>query len=46
MKLVYGRAGSGKSYFCMNEIKECLNENLGRTYIYIVPEQYSLAGEF
>lgn len=46
MKLVYGRAGSGKSYFCMNEIKECLENELGRTYIYIVPEQYSLAGEF
>ena len=22
MKLVYGRSGSGKSYYCMNEIKE------------------------
>ena len=22
MKLVYGRAGSGKSFYCINEIKE------------------------
>lgn len=46
MKLIYGRAGSGKSFYCMNEIKECIEQDFGRTLIYIVPEQYSLAGEF
>lgn len=46
MKIVYGRAGSGKSYFCMNEIKEQLESDVSNTLIYIVPEQYSLGAEF
>ena len=40
MKLVLGRAGSGKSFYCMNEIKEnFLNEYEG-SLIYIFPEQF------
>lgn len=46
MKLVYGRSGSGKSYYCMNEIKECIENGFDKTLIYIVPEQYSLGAEF
>lgn len=46
MKLIYGRSGSGKSFYCMNEIKKCIEQDFGKTLIYIVPEQYSLAGEF
>ena len=45
LKLVYGRAGSGKSNFCMNEIKENLENNVSNSLIYIVPEQYSLGAE-
>lgn len=45
MKLVYGRAGSGKSYYCMNEIKENIENKVSNTLIYIVPEQYSLGAE-
>ncbi len=46
MKLVYGRAGTGKSFYCMNEIKFYTQNNTTKTLIYIVPEQYSLSAEF
>lgn len=46
MKLIYGRSGSGKSFYCINEIKRCLENEMDKTLIYIVPEQYSLAAEF
>lgn len=46
MKIVCGRAGSGKSYFCMNEIKDNVEKEVSNTLIYIVPEQYSLGAEF
>ena len=46
MKLVYGRSGSGKSFYCINEIRKSLENELDKTLIYIVPEQYSLAAEF
>ncbi|MBQ9314364.1 MAG: exodeoxyribonuclease V subunit gamma [Clostridia bacterium] len=46
MRLVYGRAGSGKSYYCMNQIKENIENEVSKTLIYIVPEQYSLSAEF
>lgn len=46
MKIICGRAGTGKSYFCMQEIKEAILKDAGRTYIYVVPEQYSLSAEF
>lgn len=46
MKLVYGRAGCGKSYYCLNEIKEQVKNEVSNTLIYIVPEQYSLGAEF
>lgn len=46
MKLVLGRAGSGKSYYCMNEIKENLLNEYDGSLIYIVPEQFSLTAEY
>ena len=46
MKLVLGRAGSGKSYYCMNEIKENLFNEFDGALIYIVPEQFSLTAEY
>lgn len=46
MKLVLGRAGYGKSYYCMNEIKESLENEYDGSIIYIVPEQFSLTAEY
>lgn len=46
MKLVLGRAGFGKSYYCMNEIKESLENEYDGSIIYIVPEQFSLTAEY
>lgn len=43
LRFIIGRSRSGKTSFCLNEIKEKQNKD-GR-YIYIVPEQYSLQAE-
>lgn len=45
LRIVYGRAGSGKSRYCLDGIKESLNRDDGRALILIVPEQFSLQGE-
>lgn len=43
LRLIYGKAGSGKSQFCFNEINEKINlEN--KIYI-ITPEQFSFTSE-
>lgn len=43
LKLIYGRAGSGKSKYCFDKIKE----NINNTYpIYVItPEQFSFTAE-
>ncbi len=46
MRIIQGRSGSGKSYFCMNEIKENLEASYDGPLIYIVPEQFSLNAEY
>ena len=28
LKLIYGRAGSGKSHYCIDEIKKKINNNI------------------
>ena len=43
LRFIYGRAGTGKSTFCMNEIKKNINANK-KIYI-ITPEQYSYSAE-
>ena len=43
-RVVYGRAGTGKSKFCFDEIKE-LSKNQGQKIYIIVPEQFSYATE-
>ena len=43
LQFVYGRAGTGKSNFCYQEIKENIN-NKNKIYI-ITPEQYSYMAE-
>ena len=45
MKLILGRSGSGKSTYCMNEIKKYEQEAYTKPLIYIVPEQSSFDSE-
>lgn len=45
LRLIYGRAGSGKTYFCLNEIKEKLNADGDTPLVLIVPEQFTLQAE-
>ena len=45
MRLIYGRAGTGKSEFIFNEIKSKLQDNLVQKIYIIVPEQFSYATE-
>lgn len=45
LRIIYGRAGSGKSWFCLNEIKKRLGENNENPLLLIVPEQFSLQAE-
>ena len=43
LRLIYGRAGSGKSKYCFDQIKENINSN---SPIYIItPEQFSFTAE-
>ena len=43
LRIIYGRAGTGKSEFCFNEIKNIIN-NKEKIYI-ITPEQFSYTAE-
>lgn len=45
LRLIYGRAGSGKSSFCLNEIKRELEAGEALRHIIIVPEQFSFQAE-
>lgn len=49
LRLIYGRAGCGKSHYCMEEIRDILDKQLGgqtkRPLILVVPEQYSMQAE-
>ena len=45
MRLIYGRAGTGKSEFILKEIKEELQSNLTQKIYIIVPEQFSYTTE-
>ena len=45
LRIIYGRAGSGKSSFCLEDIKQKLGEGGTGPYIIIVPEQFSLQAE-
>lgn len=43
LRFIYGRAGTGKTTFCFNEIKRIIN-NKEKIYI-ITPEQFSYSAE-
>ncbi|MGE5632125.1 MAG: helicase-exonuclease AddAB subunit AddB [Caulobacteraceae bacterium] len=45
LRLIYGRAGSGKSSFYLNEIKAGLKAGDKSRHIIIVPEQFSFQAE-
>lgn len=45
MRLIYGRAGTGKSSFILNEVKQNIEDNLAQKIYIIVPEQFSYATE-
>lgn len=43
LRLIYGRAGTGKSQYCFEQIKKCIDKNK-KIYI-ITPEQFSFTEE-
>ena len=45
LRIIYGRAGSGKSTFCLNQIKSSMEQRPEIRHIIIVPEQFSFQAE-
>ncbi len=45
LRFIYGRAGSGKSHLCMQEINSMLRDGDKGPLILLVPEQYTLQAE-
>lgn len=45
IRFIYGRAGTGKSRFCIDEIKKKLQLDENRKLILIVPDQYTFITE-
>ncbi|AWI03257.1 helicase-exonuclease AddAB subunit AddB [Clostridium drakei] len=45
LRFIYGRAGSGKSHFCLNDIKKKIDEGEDNPLILLVPEQFSFQAE-
>lgn len=45
LQFIYGRASSGKSHYCLNQIKEKLQENASGKLVLLVPEQYTFQAE-
>lgn len=45
LKFIYGRSGSGKSYFCTESIKKALDKGNNNKIILLVPEQFSFQAE-
>lgn len=45
LQFIYGRAGSGKSFHCLNQIKSKQLENNSKKLVLLVPEQYTLQAE-
>lgn len=42
LKLIIGRAGSGKTTYCYQQIEEALNQGTQQSLIMLVPEQFNL----
>ena len=45
IRFVFGRAGSGKSYYCLNQIKKKLTNDKNNKLIMLVPDQYTFQTE-
>lgn len=45
LRIVYGRAGSGKTYYCLKEIKDKIENHAEHPLILLVPEQYTFQAE-
>ena len=45
LKIIYGRAGTGKSTFCINQIKKKINNSPINKLILLVPEQFTFQTE-
>lgn len=45
IRFIFGRAGSGKSQFCLNQIKKKLENENNNKLILLVPEQYTFHTE-
>lgn len=45
LRIIYGRAGSGKTAFCLKEIQNELDAGGTHPLIHIIPEQFSLQAE-
>lgn len=45
LRIVYGRAGSGKTYRFLNEIKEQIEKGAANPLVFLVPEQFSFQAE-
>jgi len=45
IRFIYGRAGTGKTRFCIDELKNRIDEKKERDLILLVPEQYTFTTE-
>lgn len=45
LKFIFGRSGSGKSYYCLNDIKKRIEEGCMQQLILLVPEQFSFQAQ-
>jgi len=45
LRFIYGRSGSGKTHYCLNEIKTKIDEGYDKPLILLVPEQFTFQAE-
>jgi len=45
LRFIYGRSGSGKTHFCLDEIKSKMKEGITKPLILLVPEQFTFQTE-
>ncbi|GAA0739743.1 helicase-exonuclease AddAB subunit AddB [Clostridium oceanicum] len=45
LRFIYGRAGTGKTNYCLNAIKKRIDDEVERPLIFLVPEQFSFGAE-
>jgi ATP-dependent helicase/nuclease subunit B len=45
LRFIFGRAGSGKTFLCLHEIKSRIEKGYEKQHVFLVPEQYSFQAE-